>query len=152
MQKAPFHQSHVYGQIKILQTSFEKGHPSNIPVQLFQNLKSSFGEEDFLRISWCPYTARSPHLPEPCLWTDQIFANIFEKSHPRNISVKLFKNLTSGFGEEDFLWISSCPYRAKPCLLTDQNCEDNFWKGSPKEHSCAITSKSEKRFRRRRFF
>ena len=67
VQKAPIHQSHIYRQIKILQTLFEKGHPRNIPVKLFQNLTSSFGEEDFLRISSGPYSARSPDSPEPCL-------------------------------------------------------------------------------------
>ena len=46
-------------------------------VKLFQNLTSSFEEEDFLRISSCPYSARSPHSPEPCLWTDQSFGTIF---------------------------------------------------------------------------
>ena len=75
VQEAPIHQSHVYGWIKILQTIFEKGHTSNIPVKLFQNLTSSFGE-DFLRISSSyPYSARSPHSTEPCLWTDQNFVN-----------------------------------------------------------------------------
>ena len=92
---------------------FEKHHARNIPVKLFQNLTSGFGEEDFLRISSCPYNARSPHSPEPCLWTDQNFANNFEKGHPRNIPVKLFQNLTSGFGDEDFLRISSSPYSAR---------------------------------------
>ena len=42
VQKAPIHQSHIYRQIKILQTFFEKGHSRNIPVKLFQNLTSSF--------------------------------------------------------------------------------------------------------------
>ena len=73
----PIHQSHVYVRIKILRTIFEKGHPRNIPVKFFQNLTSSFGEEDFLGIPSCPYSARSPHSPEPCLWTDQNFANNF---------------------------------------------------------------------------
>ena len=54
MQETPIRQSHVYGRIKILRTIFEKGHHRNIPVKLFQNLTSSFGE-DFLRISSCPY-------------------------------------------------------------------------------------------------
>ena len=76
-QKAPIYQNHIYRQIKILRTIFEKGHPRNIPVKLFQNLTSSFGEENFLRISSCCYSARSPHSPEPCLWTDQNFANNF---------------------------------------------------------------------------
>ena len=110
MREAPIHQSHVYRGIKISRKFFKKGHTRNIPVKLFQNLTSSFGEEDFLRISSCPYSARSPHSLEPCLWTDQNFPNIFEKGHQRNIPMKLFQNLTSSFGEEDFLRISSCPY------------------------------------------
>ena len=100
-------------------------------IHLFQNLTSGFGEKSFLRISSCP-CAESPHSPEPCLWRDQNFANNFEKGHPRNIPVKLFKNLTSSFGEEDSLRISSCPYSARsphspePCLWTDQNFANNF--------------------------
>ena len=74
--KPPIHQSHNYGQIKILRTIFEEGHQRNIPVKLFQNLTNSF-REDFLRISTCPYRARSPHSPEPCFWEDQNFANNF---------------------------------------------------------------------------
>ena len=77
VQEAPIHQSHVFWQIKILQTIFEKAHPRNIPAKLFQNLTSGFGEEDFLRISSCPFSVRSPHSPEPCLWMDQNFANSF---------------------------------------------------------------------------
>ena len=157
VQKAPIHQSNIYRQIKILLTIFEKGHSRNIPVKLFQNLTSSFKVEDFLRISSCPYSARSPHSPEPCLWTDHNFANIFEKGHPRNIPVKLFQNLTSSFREEDFLRISSCPYSARsphspePCFWADQNFANSFWKGSPKEHSCEIISKSDQWFQRKRF-
>ena len=64
MQKAPIHQSHIYRQIKILRTLFEEGHPRNIPVKLFQNLKSGFGEKSFLRIFSCPYSAtRGPRWP-----------------------------------------------------------------------------------------
>ena len=77
VQKAPLHQCHVYEQIKILRTVFEEGHPRNIHEKLFQKLTSSFGEEDFLRISSCVHCARSPHLPGPCFWTDQNFANKF---------------------------------------------------------------------------
>ena len=76
VQKAPIHQSHVYWWIKILQTIFEKGHPRNNPVKLFQNLTSGFWD-DFLRISTCLLSARSPYSPEPCLWKDQNFANKF---------------------------------------------------------------------------
>ena len=77
MQKAPIQQSHIYKQITILPTIFEKGHPRNIPVKLVQNLTSSFGEKKFLRISSCPYSAKSPHSQEPYLLTDQNFANSF---------------------------------------------------------------------------
>ena len=42
---APVHQSHIYRQIKILRTIFEKGHPRNISAKLFQNLTSIFGEK-----------------------------------------------------------------------------------------------------------
>ena len=43
VQEAPIHQSHVYGGIEISRTLFEKGHPRNIPVKLFQNLTGIFG-------------------------------------------------------------------------------------------------------------
>ena len=78
VQEAPIHQSHVFGRIKISRTIFEKGHPRNIPAKLFQNLTSGF-REDFLRISSCSHSARSPHSPEPCLWTDQNFEKQFLK-------------------------------------------------------------------------
>ena len=100
-------------------------------MKLFYNLTSGFIEEDFIRISSCPYSARSSDSTEPCLLTDQNFANIFVKGHPRNIPVKFFQNLTSGLGE-DFLRISSCPYSEssphspEPCLWTDQNFHNNF--------------------------
>ena len=55
----------------------KKGHPRKMSVKLFQNLISSFGEKDFLRISSCPKSAQSPHSPEPCLLTDQNSANSF---------------------------------------------------------------------------
>ena len=159
MQEAPIHQSHVYEQIKILQTIFEKGHQWNIPVKFFLNLTSGFGEEDFLRISSCPYIVQEApiHLSH-VFGRIKISRTIFEKGHPRNIPAKLFQNLTSAFGEEDFLRISSCPdserspHSLEPCLRTDQNFANNFWKGSPKEHSCEIILKSDQWFRRRRFF
>ena len=113
MQEAPIHQSHVYGWIKILRTVFEKGYQRNIPVKLFQNLTSGFGE-DFLRISSCPYIVQEARIHQSHVfgWI-KISRTLFEKGHPRNIPVKLFQNLTSSFGEEDFLRISSCRYSAR---------------------------------------
>ena len=133
MQEAPIHQSHVYGQIKISRTIFEKCHQRNISVRLFQNLISSFRRKHFLRISSCPYIVQEApiHHSHVC-WGIKISQTIFEKGHQRNIPVKLFQNLTSGLGEEDFLRISSCPYSARSphsaeqCLWTDQNFANNF--------------------------
>ena len=76
----------------------EKDDSRNISMELFQNLTSGSKEEEFLRISSCPYSAYS----QPCFLTYQNFANHFENSHPRNISTKLFQNLTCGL-TEDFL-------------------------------------------------
>ena len=154
MQKAPIHQSHANGWIKISQTIFEKGHQRNIPVKFLQNLASGFGEEDFLRITSCPCSARSTHVYVQI----KISRTVFEKGNPRNIPVKLFQNVTSGFRKEDFLWTFSCLYSAKsphspePCLWMDQNFANKFCKGSHKEHSREIISKSDQRFQRRRFF
>ena len=132
MQEAPIHQRHIYGGIKISRTIFEKGHPNNIPVKLFQNLTSGFGE-DLLRISSFPYIVQeTPIHQSHVFWRIKISQTIFEKGHPRNIPAKLFQNLTSDFGEQDFLGISSCPYSARsshspePCLWTDQNFAKEF--------------------------
>ena len=45
----------------------------------------------------------------PCLLTDQNFKNNSEKGHSRNISMRLFQNLTYSF-REDFLGICLCSY------------------------------------------
>ena len=58
-------------------SQFCKGSPKERFIKLFQNLTSGFREEDFLRICLCPYSERSPHSLEPCLMTDQNFANNF---------------------------------------------------------------------------
>ena len=51
--------------------------------------------EEFTRISLCMYSARSLHSLIPCLLTDQNFKNNSEKGHSRNISTRLFQNLTN---------------------------------------------------------
>ena len=65
--------------------------------------------EEFTRISLCLYSARSLHSLIPCLLTDQNFKNNSEKGHSRNISMRLFQNLTNSF-REDFLWFCLCAY------------------------------------------
>ena len=96
MQKKTIHQSHVYCRIKILQTIFEKGHPKNIPVKLFQNLTSGFGE-DFFGISSCRIVQEAPIHQSNVYKQIRIWQTIFEKAHPRNIPEKLFQNRTCGF-------------------------------------------------------
>ena len=44
---SPSHGGHVFKRIKISPTLFEKGHPKNNPVKLFQNLTSGFRGEEF---------------------------------------------------------------------------------------------------------
>ena len=56
--------------------------------------------EEFTRISICLYSARSLHSLIPCLLTDQIFKKNSEKGHSRNISMRLFQNLTNSFRED----------------------------------------------------
>ena len=151
MQEAPTHQSHVYGWIRISQTIFEKGHQRNIPVKLFQNLTSGFG--DFLRVSSCPYSARSPHSPEPCLWTDQNFANNFWNGSPKEHSCEIILNQTSCFWEEDFLRITEkiqfhC--HGNQSFWWNQILWTIFWRGPPEELSCQVWSKLAQRFGRRR--
>ena len=153
MQEAPIHQSHVYGWIKISRTIFEKGHPRNIHVKLFQNLTRGFGEEDFLRISSCPYSARSPHSPEPCLWMDQNFANNFWKGSPKEHSCEIILKSDQSFLRrrffKNYVKISiSLPWQ--PEFLMGSNSVNNFWRGPPKEHSCQIWSKLAQGFGRRR--
>ena len=132
MQKAPIHQSYIYRQIKILRTTFEKGHPKNIPVKLFQNLTSGFGEKVFKEFLHVHIVQKAPIHQSHIHGQIKILQTIFEKGHSRNIPVKLFQNLTSSFGVEDFLRISSCPYSARsphspePCLWTDQNFANIF--------------------------
>ena len=103
------HPRQVFRRIKISRTNFEKGHTRNNLVKLFQILTSGLEEEDFLRISSCPYRAKSPPPSplQPCFYDrSKISQTIFEKGHPRNNPVKLFQNLTSGFRGEEFWRIS----------------------------------------------
>ena len=152
MREAPIHQSHVYGWIKISRTLFEKGHPRNIPVKLFQNLTNSF-EEDFLRISSCPYSARSPHSPEPCLWADQNFVNNFWKGSPKEHSCEIISKSDQRYQRRRFLkncLKNSISLPWQPEFLMESNSVNSFWRGAPKEHSCQVWSKLARGFGRRR--
>ena len=153
MQKAPIYHSHIYWQIKISRIVFEKDHPRNISVKLFQNLTSGFG--DFLRISSCPYSAKSHHLPEPCLYTDQNFVNNFWKGSPKQHTCEIIPNSDQLYWWrrilKNFFQSIECKVSPPPeaMFFDDQNFTNNFWKGSPKEKSCEFISKSDQQFQRR---
>ena len=102
MQEATIHQSYVYGRIKISRTIFEKGHPRNIPVKLFQNLTHGFGEEDFFRISDVCIVQEAPIHQSHVYACIKISQTIFKKGHARNTPVKLFQNRTSGIRKDFF--------------------------------------------------
>ena len=138
MQEASIHQRHVYGRIKISRTIFEEGHQRNIPVKLFQNLTSSF-REDFLRISSCPYSARSPHSPEPCFWVDQNFANMLWKGSPKEHSCEIISKSDERFQRRRFLkncLKNSVSLPWQPEFLMESNSVNKFLREPPKEHSC----------------
>ena len=65
--KPPFTRAIFIDRSKFCEQFLKKGHPRNVPMKLFQNLTSGFGEKCFLRISSCPYSAKSPYSPEPYL-------------------------------------------------------------------------------------
>ena len=120
---------HVFRQIKISGTIFEKGHMRNNLVKLFQILTSSFGEENFLRFFSYPYSAKSllllappPTITAAMLFDGSKFCNQYLKGSPKEHSSeiisksavseeKIFKvflkklhfvAMASSFGEEDF--------------------------------------------------
>ena len=78
-------------------------------LRLLQPIFSVAIIEEFTTISLCLYSARSLHSLIPCLLTDQNFKNNSEKGHSRNISMRLFQDLTNNF-REDFLGICLCSY------------------------------------------
>ena len=89
----------------------------------------SFREEEFLyvyKVQVAPI--HQSHVYRPI----KISQTFIENGHTRNISVKLFQNLTIGFREKEFLRISSFSYSAssphspEPCLLMDQTFTINF--------------------------
>ena len=120
---------------------FEEGHQRNISVKIFQNLTSSFREEDLLRISSCPYSARSSHSPEPCFWADQNFTSTFWKGSPKEHSCEIISKSDQRFQRRRFLkncLKNSISLPWQPEFLMESNSVNNFWRGPPKEYSCQV--------------
>ena len=152
--KPPPYSGHVFRRIKISQISFEKGHQSNNPVKLFQNLTSGFRGEKFWRIylksrqwkkplpPWRPYFLNGSNIHQQFLkrvTQGTIIWNYF-KIKPGVWEKKIFK---------EFLHVHSAKSPPPPswqaCFATDQNFANNFRNGSPKEQSCDIILKSNHR-------
>ena len=92
---------HVFQRIKISRTIFEKGHPRNNPVKLFQILINSFRGEEFWRISISPQSAKSLPPPHPmaAMFFDgyQNFTNSFWKWSHKEQSCKIIPNSDQRF-------------------------------------------------------
>ena len=74
--------------------SFWKGSHKEYFCETILKFISDFREEEFF--SSFPYSASSPLHHSHVSWGIKISGRNFQKGHPRNISVKLFWNLTSG--------------------------------------------------------
>ena len=61
--------------IRVLQTSFEKGHSC----ETYSKSDQPFQRRRFIKyfLYECPYSASSPHSSEPHLLTDQNFAQVY---------------------------------------------------------------------------
>ena len=155
-------------------TILVEDHQRNISAILYCNRSSGFWQEDFLSFLYRYIGQISPHSPPPpppphththththpgdyFFWQIQMAWTILVEDHQRNISAKLYGNLSSGFWQEDFLSFL-CSYIGKkssvhwpPCFLTNPNSLNNLGRGSPKEHFCKIKLKSVQWFLTRRF-
>ena len=143
---------HVFWDIKILWTILVEIHQRIIPVKLIWNWTSSFGEEDFFNFPYSHISKTGPTPGSHVFWDIKILWTTLVEVHPRIISVKLFWNWTSSFGEEDFqsfLYIAykeNWPRPWRPCFLRYQNSLNNFGRGSPKDHSYKIYLKLDQWF------
>ena len=154
VREAPIHQSHVYEWIKISQTIFEEGHQRNIPVKLFQNLTSGFGEEDFFKNFFMfPIEQEAPIHQSHVSGRIKISQTIFWKGSPKEQSCEIISKSDQWFQRRRFLkncLKNSISLPWQPEFLMESNSVNNFWRGLPKEHSCQVWSKLAQRFGRRR--
>ena len=120
---------------------FLKGSPKENSCEIISKFDQRFQRrrffKDFLRISSCPDSARSPHSPEPCLWTDQNSTHKFLKGSPKEHSCEIISKSKDRFQTRRFFYeffhvhivqkVSPSPTPPWwPCFLTDQNFANNF--------------------------
>ena len=87
---SPPHGGHVFRRINILRTIFEKGHPRNILVKLFLNRTRGFREEDFLKISSCPYSTKRLTPMAAMFFDGSKFHKQFSKSVNQETILRIF--------------------------------------------------------------
>ena len=108
-------------------------------MKLFPNRTRDFREEDFLRISSCPYSVKSLHPPlQPCFSADQNFANNYQKGSPKEQSCEIISKSNKLFQRRRILKNFSEVYTVKkaspipsrqPCFSTVQNFANILEKG-----------------------
>ena len=142
-----------------LDVQFRKGSPKAQLCEIILKSDRWLQRRRLLRISSRLYSASSPHSPEPCLSTDQNFANNFWKEVTKGTFLwNYFKIRQAVFEKIFFLRYPSCPYGAssphtpKPCFTDRSKFGKQVFKGVTQEHLCEIISKSDRQFQRRRFF
>ena len=84
----------VFGPIKILRTIFEKGHPRNIPVKLFQNPISCF-KRRFLK-NCLKNSILLPWQPEFLMESNSV--DTFLRGPPKEHSCQVWSKLAQRFG------------------------------------------------------
>ena len=135
---------------KFHENIFEKGYTSNNLVTLFQTLTSGFREEDFLRISSRPYSARTlppPHAGPFFLDGSEFCKQFLKSEQPCEIISKSDK----WFQRRRFLKNSlknSIWLPWQPEFLMESNSANNLKRGPPKKYSCQVWFKLALRFRR----
>ena len=98
MHEVSIHQSHIYGQIKILQRVIKMGHQRNIPVKYFK-IGQKVPEEKILKelLKEIHFVTMAIKVFDRIKCCEQIF----KKNFPRNIPAKFGPNWPSGLGGED---------------------------------------------------
>ena len=133
VKKASPHGGHIFRHIKYSQTIFEMGHTRNNLLKLFQILSRGFGEEDFLRISSCLYSAKSFPPMVAMFFNRSKFREQFFKKSPKEQSCEIISKsdkqfqrirILKNFSEVHKVKKASPPWR--PCFWTDQNFANNL--------------------------
>ena len=104
-----------------------------------QSWTNSDQEQDFLRISSCPYSAKFPYSPEPCSFTDQTFTNNFSKGSPKENSCEIIsksdQRSQENFFFQEFLHVhivQESPIHQSHVYGRFRISWTIFWKGHPR--------------------